>query len=78
MRKESSVPLYGNDRYEGFGIDLIAELSKRLGFNYTFIIREDKKNGDYDETSGEWTGMIGDVISKVTISLQRDNLKNVF
>ncbi|XP_063906337.1 glutamate receptor ionotropic, kainate 2-like isoform X2 [Zophobas morio] len=64
MRKESSVPLYGNDRYEGFGIDLIAELSKRLGFNYTFIIREDKKNGDYDETSGEWTGMIGDVISK--------------
>jgi ionotropic glutamate receptor len=65
MRKESSVPLHGNERYEGFGIDLIAELSKELGFNYTFIIREDKKNGEYDETTNEWNGMIGDVINKV-------------
>jgi ionotropic glutamate receptor len=64
MRKESSVPLHGNERYEGFGIDLIAELSKELGFNYTFIIREDKKNGEYDETTNEWNGMIGDVINK--------------
>ncbi|KYB25025.1 hypothetical protein TcasGA2_TC031399 [Tribolium castaneum] len=63
MRRDSEVPLYGNERYEGFGIDLIAELSKKLGFNYTFIIREDKKNGEFDESSGEWTGMIGDVIS---------------
>ncbi|XP_044262846.1 glutamate receptor ionotropic, kainate 2-like [Tribolium madens] len=63
MRKESEVPLHGNQRYEGFGIDLIAELSKKLGFNYTFIIREDKKNGEYDETTGQWTGMIGDIIN---------------
>lgn len=65
MRKESSVPLYGNNRYEGFGVDLIHELSLRLGFNYTFIIREDKKNGEYDDNTKQWDGMIGDIISRV-------------
>nr|CAH7717520.1 unnamed protein product [Callosobruchus chinensis] len=41
-------PLLGNDRYEGFGIDLIQKLSEMEGFNYTFIVREDKKNGNLD------------------------------
>lgn len=60
MWKESQAKLYGNDRFEGFGIDLIHELSLLIGFNYTFILRHDKKNGE-KLPNGSWSGMIGDV-----------------
>ncbi|CAH2005351.1 unnamed protein product [Acanthoscelides obtectus] len=80
MRVESLEPLYGNDQYEGFGIDLIKELSAMRGFNYTFIVREDKKNGEYDNKTGKWTGIIGDLIdgradlaiADLTITLERE------
>lgn len=38
MLKDTSVKLVGNDRFEGFGIDIIDELSKLLGFKYNFIL----------------------------------------
>lgn len=65
MLKESKVKLDGNDRFEGFGIDLIAELANLEGFNFTFIVRLDKQNGDVNNATGRWTGLIGDVIDGV-------------
>ncbi|KAL0275560.1 UNVERIFIED_CONTAM: hypothetical protein PYX00_003377 [Menopon gallinae] len=41
MLKEDSRQLSGNDRFEGFGIDLIHELSLMLGFNYTYVVQHD-------------------------------------
>ncbi|XP_013190560.2 glutamate receptor ionotropic, kainate 2-like [Amyelois transitella] len=58
MLKESSNKLEGNDRYEGFGIELIEELAKMNEFNYTFDIQEDGVYGSYDAKTGEWTGMM--------------------
>ncbi|KAJ8921823.1 hypothetical protein NQ315_008455 [Exocentrus adspersus] len=80
MEKISSESLQGNDRYEGFAIDLIHELSIMRGFNYTIIIREDKKNGQFDNATQRWTGMIGDLIERradlaitdLTITLERE------
>lgn len=63
MVKLSSNTLEGNERYEGFGIDLIKELSEMSGFNYTFKIQEDGNSG-YIENK-KWTGMIGEVINGV-------------
>ncbi|VVC31772.1 Ionotropic glutamate receptor, L-glutamate and glycine-binding domain,Receptor, ligand binding [Cinara cedri] len=63
MVKLSSQTLEGNDRYEGFGIDLIKELSEMSGFNYTFIIQEDLSSGYIDQKTKKWTGMIGEVIN---------------
>ncbi|XP_014247016.1 glutamate receptor ionotropic, kainate 2-like isoform X2 [Cimex lectularius] len=79
MLKEASKPLSGNDRFEGFGIDLIHELSLMSGFNYTFVVREDKSSGN-PLKSGKWTGMIGDVldgradlaIADITITRERE------
>ncbi|KAK4881574.1 hypothetical protein RN001_004893 [Aquatica leii] len=65
MLKESKIKLTGNDRFEGFGIDLISELANLEGFNYTFIVRLDKQNGDINNATGRWTGLIGDVIDGV-------------
>lgn len=65
MLKETYETLTGNDRFEGFGIDLIQKLSEMEGFNYTFILREDKQNGAKDPVTERWSGMIGDLLEYV-------------
>ncbi|XP_028173810.1 glutamate receptor ionotropic, kainate 3-like [Ostrinia furnacalis] len=51
--KDSEHNLVGNDRYEGFSIDLIAKIAEILGFSYEFEVEED--NGKI--VNGKWTGM---------------------
>ncbi|CAH2241762.1 jg16326 [Pararge aegeria aegeria] len=53
--KESIFKLEGNDRYEGFTIDLIDKLSDLLGFNYEFELEDTYGN---QLPNGTWTGMI--------------------
>ncbi|XP_055907336.1 glutamate receptor ionotropic, kainate 2-like isoform X2 [Eupeodes corollae] len=62
MLKETPAKLEGNDRFEGFGIDLIAELGSKLGFNFVFKIQEDSKYGSLDPVTGKWNGMILEII----------------
>lgn len=66
MLKETTSQLSGNDRYEGFGIDVIDELSKILGFNYTFVEQEDNNYGTFDKTKNEWNGMIRELLDGVS------------
>lgn len=63
MLKESATKLSGNDRLEGFGIDLIHELSLMLGFNYTFLIQEDGVYGS--PVNGQWNGMVRELLEHV-------------
>lgn len=63
MLKESAIQLSGNDRFEGFGIDLIHELSLLLGFNYTFRIQEDGVYGSL--VNGQWNGMVKELLEHV-------------
>lgn len=58
MFKDSATPLSGNERFEGFGIDVIHELSLMLGFNYEFKLQEDGVYGDKNNVTKEWNGMI--------------------
>ncbi|XP_048512589.1 glutamate receptor ionotropic, kainate 2-like [Athalia rosae] len=58
MLKESATMETGNDRFEGFGIDIIQELSKQLGFNYTFEVQTDNVYGSKDPVTGQWNGMV--------------------
>ncbi|XP_053993470.1 glutamate receptor ionotropic, kainate 2-like [Hylaeus volcanicus] len=62
MLKESADMMTGNDRYEGFGIDIIQELSKMLGFNYTFEVQADSVYGSFSHKTKKWTGMLGKII----------------
>lgn len=59
------MKLEGNDRYEGFGIELIDELSKMNEFNYTFEIQADGVYGSYDPKTREWTGMMDKIMKGV-------------
>ncbi|XP_055535893.1 glutamate receptor ionotropic, kainate 2-like isoform X3 [Wyeomyia smithii] len=62
MLKDSPTKLTGNDRFEGFGIDLINELSIMLGFNYTFILQEDGVYGSLNRETGKWNGMVQELL----------------
>lgn len=69
MLKKSQNQLQGNDRFEGFGIDLIHELSLIEGFNYTFHVREDGTTGVKDQITQKWSGLLGDIINGVRIKI---------
>ncbi|XP_046435177.1 glutamate receptor ionotropic, kainate 2-like [Neodiprion fabricii] len=58
MLKESAREEIGNERFEGFGIDIIHELSKILGFKYIFEVQTDNVYGSKNSQTGEWNGMI--------------------
>jgi ABC-type amino acid transport substrate-binding protein len=60
-KKHGHEDLVGNDKYEGIIADLLKELSTSLGFTYTIKTVADNKYGMLDN-SGEWTGMIGEVV----------------
>ncbi|KAJ8290875.1 hypothetical protein GJAV_G00018700 [Gymnothorax javanicus] len=62
MFKKSDKPLYGNDRFEGYCIDLLRELASILGFAYEIRLVEDGKYGAQEETSGQWNGMVKELM----------------
>ena len=61
MLKEEIKKLEGNNRFEGFAIDLMTEIAKFLQFNVTFKLVDDGKYGGQDE-HGNWNGMINEVL----------------
>lgn len=67
MFKVTPKYLRGNNRFEGFCIDLLEKLAEMEGFSYNIILRHDKSNGVKDPQTGEWNGIIGDIINFVII-----------
>uniref|UniRef100_UPI00398EF48D glutamate receptor ionotropic, kainate 3 n=1 Tax=Pristiophorus japonicus TaxID=55135 RepID=UPI00398EF48D len=61
MFKKSDKPLSGNDRFEGYCIDLLKELSNILGFVYDIQLAQDGKYGTPDD-KGQWNGMVKELI----------------
>ncbi|XP_077950612.1 glutamate receptor ionotropic, kainate 3 isoform X2 [Gasterosteus aculeatus] len=61
MLKKSDKALVGNDRFEGFCVDLLRELANVLGFTYEIRLVPDGRYGSQDE-KGQWNGMIRELI----------------
>jgi ionotropic kainate glutamate receptor 2 len=57
--------LTGNARYEGFCIDLLKEIAAMVGFEYRIELVPDGKYGVYDLESGEWNGIVRQLMDKV-------------
>ncbi|KAG8227033.1 hypothetical protein J437_LFUL013820, partial [Ladona fulva] len=62
--KHSATKLTGNDRFEGFGIEVIHEVSLMLGFNYTFRLQHDGVYGSLNRKTGQWNGMIRQLMDR--------------
>ena len=53
-----------NPEYEGYMVDLIAEISKIVGFKYSLVREPENKYGHRTPLHG-WDGIIGAVLDKV-------------
>ncbi|XP_044145443.1 glutamate receptor ionotropic, kainate 4 [Bufo gargarizans] len=81
MLKPNYQELEGNDRYEGFCVDMLQELSKILHFNYKIRLVVDGLYG-VPELNGTWNGMVGELISRkadlavagLTITAEREKV----
>ncbi|KAL0978701.1 hypothetical protein UPYG_G00174090 [Umbra pygmaea] len=58
--KQDPYTMSKGSQLEGFCMDLLSELAKRLGFKYNVHLVKDGSYGRQDE-SGAWNGMIGEV-----------------
>ncbi|XP_063237627.1 glutamate receptor ionotropic, kainate 2-like [Bacillus rossius redtenbacheri] len=56
--------LSGNARYEGFCIDLLREVAAMVGFEYRIHLVPDGKYGVYDLDTGEWNGIVRQLMDK--------------
>uniref|UniRef100_A0A061QLK3 Putative glutamate receptor n=1 Tax=Cupiennius salei TaxID=6928 RepID=A0A061QLK3_CUPSA len=63
MLRVSSKLMKGNDRYEGYGIDLLDALAEKLHFSYEIHPVKDGKYGRQNPVTLEWDGMIGEVVN---------------
>ncbi|XP_064610198.1 glutamate receptor-like isoform X2 [Liolophura sinensis] len=58
---EDGHPLVGNDRYEGYCMELTEKLSVVLGFDYLVELVKDGQYGSRRQ-NGTWNGMVGTLI----------------
>ncbi|XP_070160018.1 glutamate receptor ionotropic, kainate 2 isoform X5 [Polyergus mexicanus] len=54
----------GNARYMGFCIDLLKEIARMVGFAYRIELVPDGKYGVYDYETGEWNGIVRQLMDK--------------
>lgn len=69
MLKDNYQEHYGNNRFEGYVVDIIDEISAMLGFNYEFKLVDDGKHGTFDPNTGEWNGLIKEILTGVKFAI---------
>lgn len=67
MQEEPYAMSKGSE-LEGFCIDLLSAVSKKLDFKYDVHLVKDGRYGQNDD-SGNWNGMIGEVVRGVSITI---------
>ncbi|XP_057705557.1 glutamate receptor 1a isoform X3 [Corythoichthys intestinalis] len=82
MLKTNHDKLVGNDKYEGYIVELAAEIAKHVGYQYKLKIVSDGKYGAKDPDSKMWNGMVGELVygkadvavAPLTITLVREEV----
>ena len=64
MLKKTTDSLEGNDKYEGFIVDLAKKIASIVGFNFTIV--PTKSHGSMNN-NGQWNGMIKELLEEVNI-----------
>uniref|UniRef100_A0A4W5K3F9 Glutamate receptor n=1 Tax=Hucho hucho TaxID=62062 RepID=A0A4W5K3F9_9TELE len=82
MLKKNADLFLDNERYEGYCVDLAAEIAKHCGFKYQLKIVGDGKYGARDAETKIWNGMVGELVygkadiavAPLTITLVREEV----
>ncbi|KAI6076921.1 Glutamate receptor [Aix galericulata] len=62
MLKKNANQFEGNERYEGYCVELAAEIAKHVGYHYRLEIVRDGKYGARDPDTKTWNGMVGELV----------------
>lgn len=68
MLKKNWEMYEGNDQYEGYCVDLAAEIAKHIGIKYKISIVPDGKYGARDPDTKIWNGMVGELVYGVRMT----------
>lgn len=71
MLKKNANQFEGNERYEGYCVELAAEIAKHVGYHYRLEIVRDGKYGARDPDTKTWNGMVGELVYGVSFPLFR-------
>ncbi|XP_077661984.1 glutamate receptor 4 isoform X6 [Eretmochelys imbricata] len=82
MFKKNHDTFEGNDKYEGYCVDLASEIAKHIGIKYKIAIVPDGKYGARDPETKIWNGMVGELVygkaeiavAPLTITLVREEV----
>ncbi|XP_005988364.2 glutamate receptor 1a isoform X2 [Latimeria chalumnae] len=82
MLKKNHQQVEGNDKYEGYCVELAAEIAKHVGYHYRLEIVQDGKYGARDPDTKVWNGMVGELVygradvavAPLTITLVREEV----
>ena len=66
MLKKGAHNLTGNERYEGYAVELTQRISQILGFSYEIYIVPDGMFGA-PQGDGHWNGIIGELLKGVCV-----------
>ncbi|XP_034139434.1 glutamate receptor ionotropic, kainate 2 isoform X3 [Drosophila guanche] len=72
----------GNERFYGFCVDILETISHEVGFDYILDIVPDRKYGAKDPETGEWNGMVAQLmkykadlaVGSMTITYARESV----
>ncbi|KAM5172926.1 glutamate receptor 1 isoform 3-T3 [Mantella aurantiaca] len=82
MYKKNADEFEGNDKFEGYCVELAQEIAKHVGFKYKLEIVKDGKYGARDSDMKAWNGMVGELVygradlavAPLTITLVREEV----
>ncbi|XP_035383161.1 glutamate receptor 1b isoform X2 [Electrophorus electricus] len=82
MLKKNHEQFVGNDKYEGYCVELAAEIAKHVGYQYRLELVSDGKYGARDPDTKMWNGMVGELVygkadvavAPLTITLVREEV----
>ncbi|XP_044133817.1 glutamate receptor 1 isoform X3 [Bufo gargarizans] len=82
MYKKNADEFEGNDKFEGYCVELAQEVAKHVGFKYKLEIVRDGKYGARDSDMKAWNGMVGELVygradlavAPLTITLVREEV----
>lgn len=72
MRKADppATVLKGNDRFEGYAVDLMEKICGYLNCSFTFEVVPDGQYGNYNPEKKEWNGLIRELLDRVRLLLK--------
>ena len=66
MARKSEHALIGNEQFEGFCVDLLAEIAEIVKFQYEIRLVPDGKYGAPDsKDTKKWNGMVKELLDRV-------------